>query len=82
MKNKSTTITTSIVVLIGTLFAIIGIPVGEGELAELMDTILKAVGQLTVIIGAVINWISRYKKGDVKPFGGYVKVNKPNNENK
>lgn len=73
MQNRSTTITGSIVMLVATLLVVVGIPIGEGQLAEVVDTVAKLAGLITNIITPIIIWKDRKSKGDVELFGKRIK---------
>ena len=73
MEKRSTTITGAIAILIATLLMMLGIPIGEGQMTDVIDTIVKLAAMITNIITPIIIWKDRLSKGDVKALGKRLK---------
>jgi len=69
MQKRNTQIVTSIVSLVGIVASLLGIPFGEGQIAEFADALIKILGLASVIISQIISWASEYRKGNVGAFG-------------
>ena len=77
MTKRSTTVTSAIAIVAATLVAMVGIPIGESEILELIEGIVKIVALIIDMVAAFIIWKDRRKKGDLALFGKRITPPKP-----